>query len=228
MEAIVLAGGFGTRLASSVPDSPKSLALIGEVPFLKLILDFLKDQGVIRIIFALGYKSEQVISYLESALGREFDFTYLVEENPLGTGGAIQKALSHCLLSPVLILNGDTFVEFELADVLRATKGSNAVITSQVRDARRFGHVISENNKVIAFTRDQSILDASVSTGAYLVDQNLMRNVTLQPPFSFETDFLTNPAVANTFQSFETKGRFIDIGTPEDFAKAQTYLGDLL
>jgi D-glycero-alpha-D-manno-heptose 1-phosphate guanylyltransferase len=228
MEAIVLAGGLGTRLSSSIPSLPKTLAPIGEVPFLKLILNFLRKQGVNKIVFALGHRSEQVVSYLESSPRFEFEYIYSVEELPLGTGGAIQKALEQCDLSPVLILNGDTFVEFDLADALTATKGSNAVITTRLDDARRYGQVLSKGNKVIAFSRDSTIKKASVSTGAYLVENKLMRNVTLHPPFSFEADFLTNPEVASTFQSFEIKGRFIDIGIPEDFQKAQEYLSDLV
>ncbi len=122
-EAIILAGGLGTRLRSVVPDLPKCMAPVDGKPFLTFVINYLRRHGIKHFIFSLGYKSEMIIEFLE----RDFPklmFKTCIEEEPLGTGGAIKKALSMAKDNHVLIANGDTLfkVDVELLSGIHTLK----------------------------------------------------------------------------------------------------------
>ena len=117
--AIILAGGFGTRLQSLVSDVPKPMASVGGRPFLAYLLDYLINQGIARVILALGYKHQAIIDYFGKRY-RSLDLTYLIEESPLGTGGALQKALAVTDEGPILALNGDTFLSHGIRPDVRS------------------------------------------------------------------------------------------------------------
>src|SRR4051794_16872574 len=106
-EAIVLAGGLGTRLREAVPDLPKCMAPVAGRPFLSWVIDHLRMQGIERFIFSLGYKAEMIEAYLQKNYPT-LDYTSVVEEEPLGTGGAIQLAIHRSGAENLLIANGDT------------------------------------------------------------------------------------------------------------------------
>ena len=117
LEAIVLAGGLGTRLKSVVSNVPKPMAPIGDKPFLEYILKYLKKNGITRAILSVGYKSEIIEEYF----GNNFegiDLVYSVEKEPLGTGGAIKKAMSKVKSNQVYIINGDTFFDINLKSLI--------------------------------------------------------------------------------------------------------------
>ena len=128
MEAIVLAGGFGTRLRPCVDDLPKPLAPINGRPFLEYLLDYLYANGVCRAIISTGYMSEKI----EEAIGgryRGMTVEYCREETPLGTGGAIKKALGMCREEYAAVINGDTFYDVDLAGMQRVHLSSGCEIT---------------------------------------------------------------------------------------------------
>src|SRR5689334_17917360 len=105
-EAIILAGGLGTRLRSSVPDLPKCMAPVADHPFLKYVVDYFRRQGVTRFVFSLGYKHELIEEFLANEY-RDLDYSCTIESEPLGTGGAVYKALPEVKSEDVLVLNGD-------------------------------------------------------------------------------------------------------------------------
>lgn len=138
MEAIVLAGGLGTRLQSVLHEIPKCLAPVGHKPFLGYLLDWLVEQGATHVVFSVGHLREQVISYVE---GREWPFSYdfAVEETPLGTGGGIRLALGQCRENQVFVINGDTFYPVNLKAMPFA--GPVTVALKPMQNFSRYGTV---------------------------------------------------------------------------------------
>ena len=116
MEAIVLAGGFGTRLKSVVFDLPKPMAPVAGKPFLERLLKSLAQKGFTRIVLALGYMAEKVIEHFGSRF-EGMELVYEIESTPLGTGGAVRLALTQCLTDHVFVFNGDTYLDLEVSHV---------------------------------------------------------------------------------------------------------------
>ena len=114
-EAIILAGGFGTRLASVV-DVPKPMAPINDIPFLEYLLNYLSKYNITKVHLALGYKHEVISTYF-GATFKAIKLNYVIEDTPLGTGGAIKKALIHVESEAVFIINGDTFFDVDLLEM---------------------------------------------------------------------------------------------------------------
>ena len=112
-EAIVLAGGLGTRLREAVPDLPKCMAPVNGKPFLHYLLTYFQQQGIERFLLSVGYKHELVSDYFASS-SQDFNVSYIVENEPLGTGGGIELAMPAVKGKNVLVLNGDTFFKIDL------------------------------------------------------------------------------------------------------------------
>ncbi|MBD3842888.1 MAG: NTP transferase domain-containing protein, partial [Campylobacterales bacterium] len=151
MEAIVLAGGLGTRLKSVVSNVPKPMATIGDKPFLEYILKYLKKNGITRVILSVGYKLEIIEEYF----GNNFEgieLIYSKEDEPLGTGGAIKKAMSKVKSSKVYIINGDTFFDVNLKSLILVDNSKITLSLKHMKNFDRYGCVESdENNLVTAF-----------------------------------------------------------------------------
>ncbi|MBC7204204.1 MAG: NTP transferase domain-containing protein, partial [Pusillimonas sp.] len=142
MEAIILAGGFGTRLRTVVPDLPKPMARVAGKPFLEILLKSLAQKGFKRVVLSLGYKANVIVSHF----GNEFQgltLKHAVEEHPLGTGGAIRLALSHCMNDRVFVFNGDTFLdlECELVEQLWQRNHRPIIVGRTVPDTSRYGRL---------------------------------------------------------------------------------------
>lgn len=228
MEAIVLAGGMGTRLRQVVADVPKPMALIAGRPFLEILLEALARKGFSRVILSLGYMAEKISGHF----GAQFaglDITYVVEERPLGTGGAIRLALEACTQDHVFVFNGDTYLELEV-DLLEQQwqkKQIPIVVGRQVSDTTRYGRLLVSDDKIIGFSEKGIAGPGLINAGCYVLATDALARFSLNLPFSIETDYLV-PAVTNAALGvFVTEGMFIDIGIPEDYIRAQTLLGSL-
>jgi len=118
-EAIILAGGLGTRLRAVIADKPKVMAPIGKHPFLYYLLHYLADQGVRRVVLALGYQHQYVLQWLNQSASHPFPFeiTPVVEPSPLGTGGAIRLSMHQTTAETIFVLNGDTYFPISLSDM---------------------------------------------------------------------------------------------------------------
>jgi D-glycero-alpha-D-manno-heptose 1-phosphate guanylyltransferase len=224
MQAVVLAGGLGTRLRSVVSDVPKPMALINGVPFLSILLRYLKSQGVTEIILSVGYKSERILDYFQNEF-HGMPIEYSVEPDALGTGGAIRKALLQSTQRDVLVVNGDTFVEFSLEEALKLRyESENPIIfVRKVSDVSRYGAIFVQNNKVQSFAEKASSGPGFINAGVYLLPTNLFDDHRLLEKFSFE-EFLTADVPKRQYLVLETSGEFIDIGTPDDYSRAQSIL----
>jgi D-glycero-alpha-D-manno-heptose 1-phosphate guanylyltransferase len=223
MEAIVLAGGLGTRLASVTHGVPKVLAPVGNRPFLELLLRRLQQKGIWRVILSVGY----LASVIREQIGEEFDgleLVYSVEDEPLGTGGAAAKALALAHNDSVFVLNGDTFVDLDLAAMLSAhinleTKASIAV--AEAADCSRFGRVLMQEGRVVGFTEKGQSGPGQINAGAYVMNRDIFAAYNMPKAFSLEEDFFAPYIKQLRPLAFETSGYFIDIGIPEDLARAQ-------
>jgi D-glycero-alpha-D-manno-heptose 1-phosphate guanylyltransferase len=223
MQAIILAGGFGTRLRSVLPDVPKPMAPLHGKPFLAYLLEYLQKQGVRDVVLSVHFLREQIEEYF----GEEYAsiaIQYAVEDKPLGTGGAIIKSLPLVDPSrPVFVLNGDTFLKMDYRAMLvshhqRACSLSMAL--RSVADCSRYGVVMTENDVVMTFSDQGGSYPGLINAGVYLLHPKLLRGRQFPEQFSFERDFLFPEVAALKPRAFVVEDYFIDIGIPEDYARA--------
>jgi D-glycero-alpha-D-manno-heptose 1-phosphate guanylyltransferase len=226
MEAIVLAGGFGTRLASAIQGIPKVLAPVGNRPFLELLLRRLKQKGMRRAILSVGY----LASMIRERFGEQFDemeLAYSVEDEPLGTGGAALRALTLACSASVFVLNGDTFVDIDYAAMLsrHIDLGATASLAvAEVADCTRFGRILMQEDRVAGFAEKGQSGPGQISVGAYVMNRDVFAPYNMPTAFSLEKDFFVPHIRQLRPLAFVTSGYFIDIGIPEDLARAQSEL----
>ncbi|MDQ7091474.1 MAG: nucleotidyltransferase family protein [Methylococcales bacterium] len=224
MEAIILAGGFGTRLQTVVKDVPKPMAEINGYPFLKYLLDALITQGVTSVILSVGYKKECIKTYFNDRY-QTLKIRYASEETPLGTGGAIIQALSMTTHESVYVLNGDTFFEVDLNAMQTLhlnTQADITVATKVMHDFDRYGTLTIKKGRVTAFEEKKYQTDGYINGGIYLIHKNLFNRFKIASKFSFEADFLEQNLAQLSVHAFESEGYFIDIGIPDDYYHAST------
>jgi len=227
MEAIILAGGLGTRLRSAVPDLPKCMAPINGVPFISYLIDNLINEGVTNFIFSLGYKSELFISFLEEKLPMK-NYLIVIEDEPLGTGGAIKLACKKAKDENVIALNGDSLFKVNLKELMQfhLEKKSNCTLALKpMQDFERYGSVeIDAVQKIISFKEKQFITKGCINGGVYAIEVDSFLQKSLEDKFSMEQDYLEKYSGEGNFYGFVQEGYFIDIGIPEDFVRAQIEL----
>ena len=225
MEVIILAGGLGTRLRSVVSEVPKCMAPVGGRPFLWYLLEQLRFFDVKRVVLSVGYLRESVQDWVAQHAGEyPFEFRFAVEEQPLGTGGGIRLAASMCEGSEVLVLNGDTFFDADLAGLQAARRSSGlpvAVALKPMTDFDRYGTVELRDDGVIAAFREKApCTEGLINGGVYSIDTASGVLEGLPERFSFEKDVLEPQCEAGRLFGLVQKGYFIDIGVPEDYAVA--------
>jgi D-glycero-alpha-D-manno-heptose 1-phosphate guanylyltransferase len=226
MRAIVLAGGQGTRLRSAVRGVPKPMAPIAGRPFLAYLLALLERNGITDVVIAAGYLGEQIVQEFGPRHGT-LRLRYAVEREPLGTGGALRNALAMVEDYPVFALNGDTYLELDLAAMRRALDDAKAPLAVAVRamsDTGRYGRVVVERGRITGFASGAARQPGLINCGAYLFAADVLASAGAPETFSFERDFLERQVAALAPVAFETDGYFIDIGVPEDYARAQREL----
>ena len=226
-EAIILAGGLGTRLRGVVDDVPKPLAPVAGRPFLAWLLDALADHGFRRVVLATGYRGEQV----EAALGAAWHgmtLAYSREPAPLGTGGAIMHALRELSSEAFFVLNGDTWLELDYAAFDRVVNDASVrlgVALAMVPDVARYGAARLEGHSVTGFDEKGASGAGFINAGVYWMLRGMLEDRPTGAAFSFERDVLM-PAVQRepVIGYTDTRG-FIDIGVPKDFLRAQAMFG---
>ena len=228
MEAIILAGGFGTRLREMVPYLPKPMAPIAGRPFLEILLQSLSRKGFARVILSLGFMASKISDYFGDRFAG-MDLAYVVEDTPLGTGGAVRLGLSICEEDHVFTFNGDTFLDLEVEAMEKLWKknGHPIIVGRQVSDTTRYGRLLTENNYVKGFSEKGMGGPGLINAGCYVFDSRQLDCFRLNEMFSLESEFLSYLVVQTEVNVFVTEGLFIDIGIPNDYIIAQTLLADL-
>ena len=222
MEAIILAGGFGTRLQHIVSDVPKPMAPMDKqgTPFLAILLDCLYEAQFSRIVLSTGYMKEKIRTYF-GVQYRGMELLYSEEDTPLLTGGAIKKALTYCESDSVFILNGDTYFEVDFAGMRKISQEQNADVVIAVKEMKnfdRYGTIVSDGIRVLEFQEKRYQSSGWINGGIYSVRRNLFNEV--EERFSFEK-YLEKEVRHLNIVTYLSNGFFIDIGVPQDYFYAQ-------
>jgi D-glycero-alpha-D-manno-heptose 1-phosphate guanylyltransferase len=213
MECICLAGGLGTRLRPLLPDTPKCLAPVAGRAFLDILAERLRIQGVTRLILALGHGHDKVIAHIRDRdYGMSVDTT--VEPEPLGTAGALRLALPLATADEVIVVNGDTWYEADIAALMAHHRARAADVTLALKpmaDAGRYGRVALADGWVTGFAEKDGSGPGLVNGGVYVVS----RGIDIPRQGSFERDHLAMPGhrIAGLVQDVP----FTDIGVPADY-----------
>lgn len=224
---VILAGGVGSRLRSVLPDTQKAIAPIAGRPMLGYLLAQCRRAGARDVTLAVGHRAGQV----RDAIGDEYDgiaLHYSEEPSPMGTGGAIALAAAQLPGGPVLVLNGDSFIDVDLAAVVawhRAHRARASMVLTEVPDAGRFGSVtLDADGRVLTFAEKSSAGHGSalVNAGIYVLEHEVLAAMSREP-HSVEHDVLPTLAGHGLF-GWRVPGRFIDIGLPETYAAAADVL----
>ncbi|MBI5195189.1 MAG: nucleotidyltransferase family protein [Nitrospirae bacterium] len=230
MEAIILAGGLGTRLQSVVKDVPKPMADINGRPFMSFLMDYLSRYGVKKVVLSVGYKHETIKNYFGSGY-KEMDVEYVTEDQPLGTGGALRETLRRVQGSEAIVLNGDSFFNVNLNNLIDFHHSQDSMLTLAVKPMNnidRYGTIILQNERVTGFSEKSSGNSGYINGGVYVMKKESMNHYAGEGAFSFETDFLQRNINSLAVSAFISDGYFIDIGVPEDYKRAQKELQQVL
>ena len=226
-KAIILAGGLGSRLRSEVSELPKSMAPIDGRPFLEYQLDGLMSQGIEEVILSVGYKSNHIIDHFGSRYG-SLIISYSTEDKPLGTGGAVKKALENIEDNYIFILNGDSIFQVDLKDMEQEHLKQGADCTLAIKELEnfdRYGQVITAlDGTIIQFKEKEPCEKGMISGGIYCLSVDSFKPLSFPEKFSIEKDFFEKYVDQLRFHSYESVGQFLDIGVPVDFKKAQTLI----
>ena len=222
-EAIILAGGLGTRLRSMVADIPKCLAPVAGRPFLYYVIEHLLKQGIDKFIFSVGFKYEMIESWLNEEYPLLFA-QFAIEHEPLGTGGAIKLACSFATEKNVLVVNGDTLYKLDVKklDAFHHMCGADCTISLKpMQDFNRYGVVqLNKDHSIASFKEKQQYKQGLINAGVYAMNVNSFLQEDLPQKFSFENDYLEKFYLQRKMFGIVQDEYFIDIGIPEDYKKA--------
>lgn len=223
--AVLLVGGLGTRLRSILPSTPKPLARVGDTPFLELLVVQLRSQGIRRLVMCTGHLSNQIEEQFGDGHKWDVAIKYSKETQPLGTAGALKLAGRYLTqASDFLVLNGDSFLEIDFRQFIRFHREHGGLISMAVRgvpDAARYGTVeLDSINRVISFReKTEAKIPGIVNGGVYVFKRAILESIP-EGPASLESDLFPRLLDQGIYAA-EQGGLFIDIGTPEDYARAQ-------
>jgi D-glycero-alpha-D-manno-heptose 1-phosphate guanylyltransferase len=228
-EAIILAGGFGTRLRDAVPDLPKCMAPVAGRPFLFFVINYLRSQGIEKFIFSLGYKHKVIEEYLQSDFST-LTYQCVIEQEPLGTGGAIQLALSKATEENIIITNGDTLYKANLTEAAHFHIYNNAETTLLLKPMQnfdRYGVVeLTKDQLVSDFKEKQFYAEGTINGGLYILSVGKFLDEEFPAKFSFEKNYLECLFKERRIYGLIQDEYFIDIGIPEDYDRAQSELSN--
>lgn len=224
-EAIILAGGLGTRLQDVVKEIPKSMALINGRPFLEYQLNYLESWGVNRVILSVGYKSEIISDHFKDKY-KSIEIEYSHEDEPLGTGGGIKRAFEKVKSEYAFVFNGDTFFDVDLEKLHDFSLLNNADVLLVLRfvdDVKRYGAIKNNAENIITefCEKNNTSGEGYINGGIYLINKEYFQKFDLPEKFSIEKDFFEKYHKLNKFYAFHSSSYFRDIGIPEDYYKAQ-------
>ncbi len=218
---IVLAGGLGTRLRGVINDLPKPMAMINGKPFLHYVLLYLTQQKIKKAVLSVGYKANVIEAYFGDKY-LDVEISYSKEEEPLGTGGGIKKAFE-LVNDLAFVLNGDTFFDIDLNSLREFHLQNEADISLALKPMKnfdRYGTVQLKENRIVNFEEKKFLTEGLINGGVYFFSKNVFENVG-DEKFSFEKEVLEKSVSQKKLCGKIYDDYFIDIGIPEDYAKAQ-------
>lgn len=226
-EAIILAGGLGTRLRSAVPNLPKCMASVAGRPFINHVLEYLAGQSIHRFILALGYQSTIIQSHIQQHFS-DWNISFSIEEEPLGTGGAILKACSQVTGKYAVVMNGDTLYKAGIQKAgpfLALHQVECLLFLKPMQNIDRYGVVeMNDGQQITSFREKQFYRHGLINGGLYVLDVPLVLQKQWPQKFSFEKDYFEKAVAQGIMYGMQDAAYFIDIGIPEDFEKANNDL----
>lgn len=223
MEAIILAGGIGSRLKSVVADVPKPMALVGNKPFLTYIIDYLIEHGITKVILSIGYKA----SIIQDYFGEQYQgisIEYAIEKERLGTGGAIKNAMQYASDDYVLVTNGDSIFKANITELVNIQNEKKADVTIALKkmfDFERYGSVLLNNEqRILQFEEKKPLKEGLINTGVYIFNRKSFEAESFPKIFSIEKEYFEKHDENRLFIGVEQEGYFLDIGIPQDYRKA--------
>ena len=231
IEAVILAGGRGTRLGEAYATLPKCLVAVREKPFLFYMIEQLKAQGIEKFVLALGFLHEQVEEFMQLQFPL-LHYVCSIEQEPLGTGGAINLASKSCSEADVLLVNADTFFKVNieaLANFHFANNASCTLALKQMKNCDRYGIVeLDAAGQVNNFKEKQPGTSGWINGGTYILNLHAFFATGLTGSFSFEKEYLEKQHGKQKIMGLAQEAYFIDIGIPADLNKAQSELPQIL
>ena len=224
-EAIILAGGRGTRLQNVVNDVPKSMAPVNGRPFLEYLLDYLDDNVFSHVVLSVGYMHEHIKDHFRNKY-KSLDIEYAIENEPLGTGGAIKKSFDLIKDRRALVLNGDTMfrLNIERLSFFHQARGADiSIVLREVKNVERYGSVIRDDEMRITGFNEKGTQhgEGLINGGVYLINKSFFIKNDFPEKFSIERDCFEKMVNSSSIYGIKCKQYFIDIGIPEDYQKAQ-------
>jgi len=225
VEAIVLAGGFGTRLQKVVSNVPKSMAHINNRPFLEYLFDYLISQGVSKVVISVGYKNEIISNHFKDHY-KSLEVVYAVENEPLGTGGGIRLAFWKIEGPRALVMNGDSLFRADYRALLEFHLRKKADATLALRklsDTGRYGRVTMNRTRRITGFEEKGLSAGPgyINGGVYIIEKLFLMEPEFRGRFSIEKDCFEPKTSYSRLFGFPSDDYFLDIGIPEDYARAQ-------
>lgn len=220
MKAIILAGGFGTRLGTIANDIPKPMIFIAGKPLLEHQILFLKENGIKDIIITVHHMGNVIKSYFGDGSRWQVDITYSEEEVPLGTAGAIKNAEKY-IDDTFVALNGNAYSHIDLKDFIefhRIKKNIATIALSESKETQKYGNVILEENKVIEFAEKESINgNALINSGFYIFEPRIFDYIEKHKNVSLEREIFPRLAKERSIGGYKYEGYFMDITRPETY-----------
>ncbi len=224
-EAVVLAGGLGLRLRSMISDVPKVMAVVDGRPFLEILLSLLERKGFKRVVLSVGHMADNIIHRIGDSFG-ELELVYEIEKEPLGTGGAVKGAMLRCTSDHVFVFNGDTYFDAEIDEIESFWKEDHipVIVGCEVPDTSRYGRLDVSGAFLSGFEEKISRGPGVINSGCYVFPRNYLEDFPREGAFSLEKDVFPEKLRNGRLKVFVSKGFFIDIGIPEDLARARRLL----
>tara|TARA_Y100001960_G_C14724403_1_gene854168 strand:- start:826 stop:1554 length:729 start_codon:yes stop_codon:yes gene_type:complete len=232
LPCLILCGGQGTRLREVVPNKPKALAEVNGRPFIVNLFEQLSNFGIVKVVLCTGFKGDQI----KEAIGDGYDnlvIDYSFEEATLGTAGAIKAAIDRVFGETLLVINGDSYVGYDLGRFLsqhQTTRSNFSMVLAQISDAQRYGVVgMDKHKRVTRFLEKSghvSNAPSLINAGTYLISRECIESFSGERPLSLEMNVIPS-FVGDGLHGFVAEGGFIDIGTPGSFAEAGAFFDAL-
>ncbi|MEX2618156.1 MAG: nucleotidyltransferase family protein [Alphaproteobacteria bacterium] len=233
IDIVVLAGGLGTRLAGVLDGTPKILAPVRGQPYIVFLLSWLRRFGARRVVFCLGHLAGLVEAWLAEHPQAGLRIATVREPEPAGTAGALRYAAPVLQGDPVMVMNGDSFIDGDLTAFLndfQAEEAAASVMCVEMPDCSRYGRVVLNDSGWIARFAEKDPAESGagfINAGVYLFSRAFLADPAMQAASSLERDIFA-AAAPGTIRGYATAGTFHDIGTPESLAAAAAILSPYL
>ncbi len=231
LTALILAGGLGTRLRPVVSDRPKPMAVVNGIPFLEILIDSLAGKGIQRFVVLTGYLGDVIESHFGERHARSVEIEFSREDTPLGTGGAVKHA-EEFASDPSLLVNGDTFFDGDIEELLTFHQEKRASVTLSllaVMDLSRYGAVVVDNEgRVTGFREKDNRRNGQglINAGLSLLSKEFIMSLPSGIAFSMEKEIFPSLALSGKMFGLAQSRPFFDIGTPESYEAFKRFLSE--